>query len=415
MVSWGDWIERPFFAGTDARMIRLLTRYVLWDLLKVFSIALAGLSALIILVGVVQEATKQGLGLGPILRLIPYLIPESLRFAVPGTLLLAVSSVYGRMSAMNEVVALKSLGISPMVLVWPAVVVGTALSFACVLFNDLAVTWGRAGVQKVVVESAEQIARGMLQTQRSYSTEEMSMNVKGTEGPWLIKPTLTIQPDGDRPGITVTAQKAELRSDTEQGTLTIRFYDAVIDVGNRGGVTWPGVYEYTVSLSEFSRKGDRSDSPSNRPLSEIPEDIVWQTQHIEELKQKAAAEAALQLMTGDLGKLATASWRGVHNRLEDAYSRLHRLRGEPHRRWSSGFACLSFVMVGSAMAIYRRHGEYLTSFFLCFCPILLVFYPLLFTTLGRVKHGALPPVSLWAGNLVLLLWGVWMMRRVLRY
>lgn len=396
-------------------MIRLLTRYVLFDLLKVFFLALTGLTALIILVGVVQEAAKQGLGLGPILRLIPYLLPEALRFAVPGTLLLAVSCVYGRMSAFNEVVALKSLGISPMVLIWPALAVGAALSFLGVWLNDLAVTWGRAGVRRVVVESVEQIAYGMLQTQRSYSTDEMSMNVKGTDGRMLLMPTLSLAATEGKPGVTITAQRAEFRSDPDAGTFTIRFYDAVIDVGNRGGVVWPGVYEHVVALSEFSRKGDRSGSPSNRPLAEIPTDISNQERYIDQLKQQAAAAAAFHLMAGDLPRLVGPEWRGRRGRLEGAYERLYRLRGEPHRRWAAGFACLSFVLVGSVMAIRRRNGDFLTSFFLCFLPILLAYYPLLIYAIGRVKHGALPPYSAWLGNLVLLAWGLWMLRKVLRY
>lgn len=396
-------------------MIRLLTRYVLLDLLKVFFIALTGLTVLIILVGVVQEASKQGLGFGPIVRLIPYLIPESLRFAVPGTLLLAVSSVYGRMSAFNEVIALKSLGISPMVIIWPAVVVGVLLSFAAVWFNDLAVTWGRAGVQRVVIESVEQIAYGMLKTQRAYSTNEMSMNVKGTDGRMLLMPTLTIEAKGDKPGITITAEKAEFRSHPELGEFVICFYDAVIDVGNRGGVTWPGVLEHRIALSDFSRKGDRSDSPSSRPMSEIPQDIIEQEKHIESLKQEAAATAAFELMHGQLPALASEEWRRRHHRIEDAYGRLYRLQAEPHRRWSSGFACLSFVVIGSAMAIRRRNGDFLTSFFLCFLPILLAYYPLLIYAIGRVKNGALPPESVWLGNAVLLVWGLWNLRKVLRY
>ena len=43
--------------------------------------------------GVVQEAMRQGLGPLPILRLMPYLLPESLRYAVPATVLFAACSV----------------------------------------------------------------------------------------------------------------------------------------------------------------------------------------------------------------------------------------------------------------------------------------------------------------------------------
>ena len=103
----------PYFA------MRILTRYVLFDLLKVFLLTLTGLTLLIFIVLIGKEAVDKGIGLGPLLRMAPYLIPQAMQFAVPGTMLLATTSVYGRMASYNEIVAIKALGISPMVLVWP--------------------------------------------------------------------------------------------------------------------------------------------------------------------------------------------------------------------------------------------------------------------------------------------------------
>jgi hypothetical protein len=33
----------------------------------------------------------------------------------------------------------------------------------------------------------------------------------------------------------------------------------------------------------------------------------------------------------------------------------------------------------------------------------------------QVKNGNLPTVFVWAGNVMLMLWGVWLLRRVIRY
>ena len=56
-----------------------------------------------ILVSVSKEAYQQGLGLKQILLLLPYVLPEALRFSVPGTILFATCSVYGRMASTNEI------------------------------------------------------------------------------------------------------------------------------------------------------------------------------------------------------------------------------------------------------------------------------------------------------------------------
>ena len=67
------------------------------------------------------------------------------------------------------------------------------------------------------------------------------------------------------------------------------------------------------------------------------------------------------------------------------------------------------------MAIRRRKGEFLTSFFLCFLPILIVYYPLLAYGIDGAKNGTVPPEAVWAGNLLLLAWGAWLLRNVVRY
>ena len=67
------------------------------------------------------------------------------------------------------------------------------------------------------------------------------------------------------------------------------------------------------------------------------------------------------------------------------------------------------------MAICLRNRDFLTSFFLCFLPILIVYYPLMIFGADQAKNGNLPTIFVWAGNVMLMLWGVWLLRRVIRY
>jgi len=99
-------------------------------------------------VGLVKEAQQQGLGILQIIQLVPYVLPEAMRFAVPGTMLFAVASVFGRMSAGNEITALKAAGITPLAVVWPALALAIVISFISVWLNDVAVSWGRDGVRR---------------------------------------------------------------------------------------------------------------------------------------------------------------------------------------------------------------------------------------------------------------------------
>ena len=142
--------------------MRTLVRYVSFDFLAVFAITLAGMTGFLLLIGVGREAVREGLSLGPLLRIFPFIVPVSMRFSIPAAALLAACSVYGRMSGENEVVAVKSMGISPQVIVSPVLVIGFLISVFAVWINDVAVSWGRPGISRVITESIEQIAYGML-------------------------------------------------------------------------------------------------------------------------------------------------------------------------------------------------------------------------------------------------------------
>ena len=392
----------------------IISRYIFTNLLTVFLVTLVGLTLLIVLAGVAQEAMRQGLGLGPILRLLPYILPDSLRFAVPATILFAACSVYGQMSSANEVVAIKSAGISPTAILWPVLVLGFLLSLAAVWLNDVAVSWGRRGIQRVVVQSVEQIAYGMLRTKRTYRTSRFLINVKRVEGRRLIQPTVIFFATDEMPAITITAREAEMRSNPAQQSLSVLLTQGTIDVADVE-VHFPDTLERVIPLEDFSRLGSASTGPSDCALWQIPGEIVRQRDRILQLEQSMAARAAFQMVAGDFAALADDGWSKRRRQLTVARSRLNRLRTEPWRRWANGFSCLFFVMVGAPLAIRLRNADFTTSFFLCFLPILVVYYPLLAFGVDRAKCGVLPPYTVWLGNGICLLVGMWLVRRVIRY
>src|SRR3954471_12266091 len=170
--------------------MRILTRYVLFDLMKVFLLTLTGLTLLIFIVLIGKEAVDKGIGLGVLLQIIPYMLPQAMQFAVPGTMLLATTSIYGRIASYNEIVAIKSLGISPMVLVWPSIILATLVSFVAVVVNDIAVSWGTMGVRRVAIASIEEVAYSQLKMRHNYNLGKANITVREVDGHRLISPTL---------------------------------------------------------------------------------------------------------------------------------------------------------------------------------------------------------------------------------
>ena len=395
--------------------MRLITRYVLVELLKVFSVTLAVMTVLMIIVGAVHEAMLQGLGPVPVMRLIPYLLPNALRFAVPGTILFAACSVFGRMAAWNEVTAVKSLGIPPTVLILPSLVLAFALSLVTVWLNDVAVSWGREGVHRVVIQSVEEIAYGMLRTQRSYTTKQFSISVMRVEGRQLIRPTVIVHGSESSASTTLTAQHAELICNLEEKMLKILLFDGLIEVGGKATMRFPDTFEHEIPLTQASNKDDISGGPSHLPLRQIADETRLQQAEIDRLEKTMAADAAFQMLTGEFAGLTSPQWAERHEELRAARQRKFRLQTEPWRRWATGFSCFFFVLVGAPLSIRLRNADLWTSFAVCFLPILVVYYPLLALGVDRAKDGAMPPYAVWLGNIFLLIAGVWLLRKVTRY
>lgn len=393
-----------------------LTRHVLGELLKVFLVTLTGMTVLMLIAGVAQEAIRQGLGPESIIKLVPYAMPNALRFAVPGTILFAVCTVFGRMSASNEITAIKSLGISPMRIITPAFVLAFLISLVAVWLNDVAVSWGKKGMQRVILHSVEQIAYGMLRTQRSYSTRQFSINVKRVDDRKLIRPMICFHSGEGSPPTVLTAREAELQLDQENGLLNVLLTDGQVTVGDEVTLRFPGkTITHEIPLTEAARKASSASRPSDLPLWRIQPELCATESEIEGLRQELAVRAAYQMLTGDMAGLTSAEWDTQNARLANARYRLHRLATVPWRRWANGFSCLFFVMVGVPLAIRMRNRDLWTSFAVCFLPILIVYYPLLAYGVDRAKSGDLPPYSVWLGNVILALAGLWILRRILRY
>src|SRR3954470_17335659 len=111
-------------------VLKILHRYVMGEVLRAFSLALLTVTSVIVLFMVMIEAGKMGLSPTEILNLLPYVVPGSLPYTIPVSLLFAVTVVYGRLASDNEIVAMKTAGLSAMSALRPALLLGVSLSTA---------------------------------------------------------------------------------------------------------------------------------------------------------------------------------------------------------------------------------------------------------------------------------------------
>ena len=94
-----------------------------------FLLSLLTMTAIFVLFMIAAEAMRSRL-LTPedIAHLIPYVIPSTLPYTMPVSLLFAVTVVYGRIAGDNEIIAIKSAGLSVMTMIWPTIFLAIMIS-----------------------------------------------------------------------------------------------------------------------------------------------------------------------------------------------------------------------------------------------------------------------------------------------
>lgn len=92
-------------------MFKIVQRYILYEVLKVFVVALIVLVGIFLLAGALQFA-RRGISLGEFVRVIPFASLTTLAYTVPVALIIAIVLGYGKMVDDNEVVSMRAGGVS---------------------------------------------------------------------------------------------------------------------------------------------------------------------------------------------------------------------------------------------------------------------------------------------------------------
>jgi lipopolysaccharide export system permease protein len=391
----------------------ILQRYILGELIRVFATALVACTTVFVLGGIVHEATQRGLNPVQILYMIPFVVPATLPYIIPATLLLAVSFVYGRLAADNEVMASKAAGINAFHLIVPALALGVAMSLVTVFLLDRVIPVANVGMKTALVRNVEELVYATLKKDRSLKGTGLpyEIYVQRVEGKRLINTTFKRRAKGGDYDLIVFAQEAALQFDHAKKTVAVQMYKA--EVTNRDGL----------------RVETRSDKVFELPM---PQDVkgasirdLTMAQLRDERNKLIRDQRAecgrwvvesLPLFAG--GRLDEVQWSKLAPlaaHVKDTRRDLWRINCEPAMRWALAFGCLGFVLLGCPIAILFRRGDYLSAFISCFLPIVLVYYPLMMFGFNLCKEGLAAPTVMWVGNILLAILGLIAMRPVLRY
>lgn len=377
--------------------MKLITRYILWSWGKLFLISTILLTVGVALFFLVEIVLHRGFPLFIAIRILPYALPEIMTMTVPVTVLFAGCLFYSQMTGANEIIAIKAMGIPPwrvIAPVWGAVLI---ISLIAVWLNDLAISWGRFEQTRVAIERFEEMVISELRTKNEFSTpngdihiEVEKVDAKGL----LINPYFSVK--GMVRGNAKSAQMMiNLRTETPNVTLqfnkaTFQFADKVSGILNQK-------QEIVIPLDKLLNRDLRIEPA----MVHIREELQQIEQQRKEYRQNLATRAAFGLVTADYSPLLDPQWAKRIEAERQFDTKRNRARLAFPRRWASGFTCFFFVWVGIPLTILLNRTDHFSGFFVCFIPMLLVYYPLFMLGLEGAKGGTVPPSFVWFGNIVL--------------
>ena len=203
--------------------------------------------------------------------------------------------------------------------------------------------------------------------------------------------------------VTLTAKAASLSMDRSGHWLRIECSDGCVEMEGVGTYSFPETFVHDVPLVEPRPDRENAASPAALAATSIPWQVARERSLIRHLEsQTADADSHLEPDTKRLGEI------------ERHHRRLLRLRAEIPRRMSNGFACMCFAMIGIPISLRARTLDTMSTFFICFAPVMLVYYPLLVIGENLARGGILPELSVWLADAVLLAVGCLFLHRVAR-
>ncbi|MEC9093024.1 MAG: LptF/LptG family permease, partial [Planctomycetota bacterium] len=228
-------------------------------------------------------------------------------------------------------------------------------------------------------------------------------------------PRFVVNPGKDKPIVTLSAESAFFKTYPNEEKLTLELKNGSWDREGKLQLRFEDEFQWDLSLTDLTRKSKERNKPSDLPLAVIANELEKQITETQLQKEQNAVSALLQLTTGSIHELKTSNWKLKTDDLQKNIERVNRLRTEPYRRWANGFSCLGFAVLGVPLSIWMRNSDMWTSFGLCFVPTLVVYIPLMLFSVERAKNGSLHPCIVWIGNIVILLIGVFLFKRALKY
>ncbi|MFI5169201.1 MAG: LptF/LptG family permease [Vicinamibacterales bacterium] len=366
--------------GMELSRPRLLDRYIVREMLAPSGIGLLVFTFVLLIDQIprlLAVLVSRSADLTTILRVFLNLLPSILAITIPMAFLLGVLLAFGRMASDSEIVALRAVGVSPLRLLWPVMLLATVMTAITFYINAVALPAANQAHREIVFALVVSKARTDVKP-RTFTDNllpgRMMLYVQDIEpgtGRWknlLIHDTR----EGTQPKLLL-ARTGELVVDKERQIVRV-------ELGPGSQHSFLGADPSEYSLNSFQTMG-----------WDLPVDEFFPDRK-KLLLAKGDREMSLPELAASMAELR----RQGKPRVEWG-----RFAVEWHKKFAIPGACLVFGLLGLALSLGSRK-EARSSAFALSIGVIFVYYVLIRLGEQAGDTGTMQPwIAMWGANVVL--------------
>lgn len=377
--------------------MKIIHRYILRQVSIVFFVCLVVFTFVLFIGNMLRiiEMMAKGIGMTVILRFLIFLVPFMLSYSIPISILTSVLLVFARLSADNEITAIRASGINLRFIFRPLVICTIIMISLCYFINNYlrpnAIFKGR----KLLLEIGMQEPMIRIASGRFNEVFPNYVLYVGQKQGRILKRVVVYKFEEDKLNSVITAEKGELQNQ-EKGIVLLKLSNGIIEeIPKEEQATGKlNRMQFEVYNVEFN-------------LEEQIHDVCKLVKKEREMTNKELLDRVDYLRY----KLSHQVYRQLTPKVEQEVSAI---KTRIHNRLAMSFSCLVFMLVGIPLGIKAHRKE--TSIGAGISLILVSFYYFLMTLGEAFQDKAIyrPWLLMWIPNLVLLVIGIVLIHRLLR-
>ena len=369
--------------------MKILSKYITRQAVITLFFTMSVFTFVLLLARILKQLSdmlvNQKVGLDVVGYFVLLVTPNILGFSLPMAMLATALLIFGRMSADNEITAMRANGVSLGQVVAPVILLATLMSAVCLFINADVAPWCRFQFKTMFVRLASERPMALIQEET------------------YIK---------DFPGYVIYAarKKGNIIEDVMLYTLDDS-NNVISSLRAEKGVVTAKPAEHKLLLDLYSVRGDLRDAKDPTNIHKIRPDTTAARYPIEMDLSRALRQARASRQLGDLlfselfGEIRDLRSRGIY----PAAALM-----EAHQRVAGAVACLAFTLIGIPLGIKTSRRETSVGIALSLGLALCFYFVTVLANTLKSRPYLFPDALLWSPNLVFELLGLWLLWRVAR-